>query len=39
MFTGLIIEQGTVKEIRRKQQMIQLTFQTSNSVLRDYKIG
>lgn len=39
MFTGLIIEQRTVKEIRRKQQMIQLTFQTSNSVLRDYKIG
>ena len=39
MFTGLIIEQGTVKEIRRNQQMIQLTFQTSNSVLRDYKIG
>ncbi|AUB54457.1 riboflavin synthase [Enterococcus mundtii] len=39
MFTGLIIEQGTVKEIRRSQQMIQLTFQASNSVLRDYKIG
>lgn len=39
MFTGLIAEQGKVKEIRRNQQMIQLTFQASNSILSDYKIG
>ncbi|MGK0550881.1 riboflavin synthase [Enterococcus faecalis] len=39
MFTGLIIEQGTVKEIHRNRQMIQLAFQTSKSILSDYKIG
>ena len=39
MFTGLIAEQGIVKEIRRNQQMIQLTFQASNSILSDYNIG
>lgn len=39
MFTGLITEVGTIKAIQRNQQMTQLTFQASNTLLRDYRIG
>lgn len=39
MFTGLIAEKGSIKEIQRKKQMIQLTIHASSYLLQDYKIG
>lgn len=39
MFTGLITEKGKVTKIRQVQQIMQITFQTSKNILKDYKIG
>lgn len=39
MFTGLIQEKGKILRLRRNGQVIKLTCQASNHLLKDYQIG